>query len=61
MNIKVTESTERKPRPKDSELQFGKYKSDHMFLMDYAGGWRDAFEEMRDRRVVGRVVITPHG
>ena len=42
MNIKVTESTERKPRPKDSELQFGKYKSDHMFLMDYAGGWRDA-------------------
>ena len=23
--------------------------------------WRDAFEEMRDRRVVGRVVIAPHG
>lgn len=23
--------------------------------------WRDAFEEMRNRRVVGRVVIAPHG
>ena len=53
MNIRVTESTERKPRPGDSELRFGRYKSDHMFLMDYArGAWRDArVEPYRDLKL----------
>lgn len=46
MEIRVIQSTTmgRKPRPKDSELGFGKYTTDHMFLMDYARekGWHDA-------------------
>jgi len=46
MQIKVTQSTTlgQKLRPKDSELGFGKYTTDHMFLMDYdqAKGWHDA-------------------
>lgn len=46
MEIRVTKSTiiGQKPRPKDSELGFGKYTTDHMFLMDYseARGWYDA-------------------
>ncbi len=43
MEIKVTKSTTigQKPRPKDSDLGFGRYFTDHMFLMDYARdkGW----------------------
>ncbi|MDE0300478.1 MAG: branched-chain amino acid aminotransferase [Candidatus Poribacteria bacterium] len=45
MEIKVTKSTNpQRERPKDSELGFGKYTTDHMFLMDYAlgKGWHDA-------------------
>jgi hypothetical protein len=46
MEIRVTKSTAigQKPRPKDSELGFGKYTTDHMFLMDYreGKGWHDA-------------------
>jgi branched-chain amino acid aminotransferase len=46
MEIRLTESTTRgqKPRPKDSELGFGKYTTDHMFLMDYThpAGWHNA-------------------
>lgn len=46
MEIKVLKSTSigQKPRPKDSELGFGKYTTDHMFLMDYAQGkgWYNA-------------------
>jgi branched-chain amino acid aminotransferase len=46
MEIRVIQSTTmgRKPRPQDSELGFGKYTTDHMFLMDYARekGWHDA-------------------
>jgi branched-chain amino acid aminotransferase len=46
MEIRVTKSTAigQKPRPKDSELGFGKYTTDHMFLMDYSEGkgWHDA-------------------
>ena len=45
MEIKVTKSTTigQKPRPKDSDLGFGKYFTDHMFLMDYARdkGWHE--------------------
>jgi branched-chain amino acid aminotransferase len=46
MEIKVTKSTTvgQKPRPKDTELGFGKYTTDYMFLMDYSEGrgWHDA-------------------
>ena len=46
MEIIVTKSTTigQKPHPDDSELGFGKYFSDHMFLMDYhkGKGWHDA-------------------
>jgi len=40
MEIRVTKSSTigQKPRPKDSELGFGKYTTDHMFLMDYIQG-----------------------
>jgi branched-chain amino acid aminotransferase len=46
MEIRVTQSTTigQKPRPQDAELGFGKYTTDHMFLMDYTQGkgWYDA-------------------
>lgn len=46
MEIRVNKSmaSEKKPRPKDAELGFGKYTTDHMFLMDYSRdkGWHDA-------------------
>jgi branched-chain amino acid aminotransferase len=46
MEIRVTKSTTigQKPHPKDSELGFGKYTTDHMFLMDFREerGWYDA-------------------
>ena len=46
MEIKITQATtsSQKPRPKDSELGFGKYTTDHLFLMDYTEdkGWHNA-------------------
>jgi branched-chain amino acid aminotransferase len=46
MEIRVSKSTTmgQKLRPKDSELGFGKYTTDHMFLMDYheEKGWHNA-------------------
>ena len=46
MKIKVEKSKTvgQKVRPKDSELSFGKYTTDYMFLMDYTHekGWHDA-------------------
>lgn len=46
MEIRVIKSTTigQEPRSKDSELGFGKYITDHMFLMDYTQGkgWHDA-------------------
>ena len=46
MEIRVTKSTTigQKPRPQDDKLGFGKYTTDHMFLMDYTRGkgWHDA-------------------
>jgi branched-chain amino acid aminotransferase len=40
MEIRVTKSTfvGQKPRPQDGLLGFGKYTTDHMFLMDYSEG-----------------------
>lgn len=44
MDIKVIESTQEKNLPKESELGFGKYFTNHMFVMDYEAGkgWYDA-------------------
>ena len=46
MEIKINKSTTigQKPHPRDSELGFGKYTTDHMFLMDYdpENGWHNA-------------------
>ena len=46
MKIEVTQSTitGQKPHPKDTELGFSKYTTDHMFLLDYTEGvgWHDA-------------------
>ena len=45
MEIRVNKSTKigQKDRPKDSELGFGKYTTEHMFLMDFTRekGWHD--------------------
>ena len=44
MKIKVTRSTNLKEKPDQNNLGFGKYFTDHMFLMDYDEGigWHDA-------------------
>ena len=44
MEIKITLSENRKPKPPVSELGFGKFYTDHMFIMDYykGKGWTDA-------------------
>jgi len=45
MDIRVIENTaEKKALPKESELGFGRYFTDHMFVMDYEAGrgWYDA-------------------
>ena len=41
--IKVTLTTEKKPKPDSSSLGFGNYFTDHMFIMDYydGKGWVD--------------------
>lgn len=42
--IKVTLTTSKKEKPKSDELAFGKYFTDHMFMMDYnpEQGWHNA-------------------
>ena len=44
MEIKITLSENRKPKPPVEELGFGKFFTDHMFIMDYYKdkGWTDA-------------------
>jgi branched-chain amino acid aminotransferase len=46
MDIKITQATTtgQKPYVKDSELGFGQYTTDHMFLLDYTEdkGWHNA-------------------
>ena len=44
MKIKMERTTAPKPKPDQSSLGFGKYFSDHMFLLDYSvgEGWHDA-------------------
>lgn len=45
MDIKITKTTNPKKKPEDpTKLGFGKYFTDHMFLMDYDEGigWHDA-------------------
>ena len=56
MEIRVNKSSTigQKPRPKDSELGFGKYTTDYMFLMDYtlAQEWHNArIEPYQDLRL----------
>ena len=44
MNISITKTTCPKEKPDSSVLGFGKYFTDHMFMMDYSReeGWHDA-------------------
>ena len=44
MEIKITKTTQPKEKPNQKALGFGKYMSDHMFLMNYTEGqgWHDA-------------------
>jgi len=44
LDIKITKTTCPKEKPADSVLGFGRYFSDHMFIMDYdsKNGWHDA-------------------
>lgn len=44
LDIKFTPAEIRKPKPDQSKLGFGKYFTDHMFIMDYTEGkgWHDA-------------------
>ena len=44
MDIKITRTQTPKEKPDQNSLGFGKYMTDHMFIMDYdAGeGWHDA-------------------
>lgn len=42
--IQTIVSTERKEKPTDEQIEFGKYYTDHMFIMDYTEGkgWHSA-------------------
>ncbi len=42
--IKITRAEQRKEKPDSSKLVFGKYMTDHMFVVDYdeGQGWHDA-------------------
>lgn len=44
MEIKITKTTSPKQKPDQNNLGFGKYFTDHMFVMDYreGRGWHDA-------------------
>ena len=44
MDIQITKNTSPKEKPEASVLGFGKYFTDHMFIMDYTPdkGWHDA-------------------
>lgn len=44
MDIKIELTKNKKPKPNNNELSFGKYFTDHMFIMDYSEGkgWYDA-------------------
>ncbi len=44
MEIKITKTTNPKVKPAPDTLGFGKYFTDHMFIMDYieGEGWKDA-------------------
>ena len=44
MDIKITRTTQPKEKPDQKSLGFGKYMSDHMFLMNWekGKGWFDA-------------------
>ena len=56
MDIKIVKTTSPKEHPESSTLGFGKFFTDHMFIMDYSRekGWYDA-------RIVpfGRIELHP--
>lgn len=43
LDIKLNLATEKKPKPDESKLSFGKYYTDNMFMMNYTVGigWHD--------------------
>ena len=66
MEIRVAQSATKgwKPRPKDSELGFGKYTTEHMFLMDYTNseGWHDGrVEPYQDLRLDPTAMVLHYG
>lgn len=44
INIRIEERTDKKQKPEDQALQFGRDFTDHMFVMEYSAekGWHDA-------------------
>ena len=44
LDIKITAAPSKKEKPSDNVLGFGRYFTDHMFIMDYSvgEGWHDA-------------------
>ena len=44
LNIRIEETKQKKQKPDESKLGFGRYFTDHMFLMNYTEGegWHDA-------------------
>ena len=59
----VTKTTTPKQKPDPNDLPFGKYFTDHMFVMEYdAGqGWHDGRMSLRDfwNLVISAAVIVP--
>lgn len=44
MDIRITKTQTPKPKPAETDLGFGRFFSDHLFVMDYSvkAGWHDA-------------------
>ena len=62
MKISVTLTKNPKPRPDENSLGFGKYYTDHMFIMDYeeGKGWHDARIVPYAPIVVGPAAMSIH-
>lgn len=56
MNITITKKENPGKLPETDELGFGKYFTDHMFLMDYSDtdGWHNAHRPLRAGQHVAR-------
>ena len=44
LEIRIEKAAVKKAKPEDNTLGFGRYFTDHMFIMDYTAGqgWHDA-------------------